>query len=350
MFTKTHVAGAILLSGTLFLVGGCGYKTDPVPPDSIVPQAIEDLRYSVSEKGVTLTWTFPQETIRGTDLTDITTFDVYRAVVPMDDYCPTCPIPFSEAIQVAGGVVDPESTRQGTYETSLLRSGHKYFFKVHARTSWWAASPDSNIVSFVWHIPAKGPESLTAEGGDSSAVISWQAVTQLMDGEDVTYPMLYQVQRSKDDVSFGNIGDATAETQFRDPALKNGETYHYKIQSILMVDGNAVSGGVSDSISVVAVDQMPPAPPAGVTVVQTAGGIKIFWDKSREVDVKGYRVYRRSVDETTLKQIGDVSGVYSIFEDIHVSAKGSYYYAVTAYDQADPANESDMSQEAGIRH
>ncbi len=350
MFTKMHVAGAILLTGTLFLAGGCGYKTDPVPPDSIVPQAIEDLRYSVSEKGVTLTWTFPKETIKGTDLTDISTFDVYRAVVPLNDYCPTCPIPFSEAIQIAGGVVDPEESRQGTYETALLRSGHKYFFKVNARTSWWAASADSNIISFVWHIPAKGPEGLTAKAADSSAAISWPPVTKLMDGQDVAYPMMYQVQRSRDNAGFKNIGAATAETKFVDSALNNGETYYYKVQSILMVGDNAVSGGLSDAVSITAIDQTPPGPPTGITVVQTATGNKIFWDKSREADVKGYRVYRRSGAEKVSKQIGDVSGVYSIFEDTDASAGGSYYYSVTAYDQAEKPNESDKSQEASIRH
>jgi hypothetical protein len=350
MFTKTHVAGAILLTGTLFLAGGCGYKTDPVPPDSIVPQAIEDLRYSVNEKGVTLTWTFPKETIKGTDLSDISTFDVYRAVVPMNDYCPTCPIPFSDAIQVAGGVVDPEESRQGTYETALLRSGHKYFFKVNARTSWWAASADSNIISFVWHIPAKGPQGLTAKAADSSATLSWQPVTTLMDGQNVTYPMLYQVQRSKDNNGFNNIGEAKAGTKFVDSALNNGETYYYKVQSILMVDGNPVSGGISESVSISAIDQTPPGPPTGITAVETANGIKIFWDKSREADVKGYRVYRRSGSSKASKQIGDVSAVYSIFEDKNVSTDGSYYYSVTAYDKTEPANESEKSQEASIRH
>lgn len=348
--SKTHVAGAIILTGILFLAGGCGYKNDPVPPDAIVPNAIEDLRYSVSEKGVALTWTFPKETIRGTVLTDIATFDVYRAVVPMNDYCPTCPIPFSEAIQVPGGVVDSESTRQGTYETALLRSGHKYFFKVNARTSWWAASSDSNIVSFVWHIPAKGPEGVTAKAADSSAIVRWQPVTKLMDGQDVSYPILYQVQRSKDNAGFASVGDADSATQFVDRGLKNGETYYYKVQSILMVDGNPVSGGLSDVVSIAAIDQTPPAPPTGITVVQTDGGIKVFWDKSRAADVKGYRVYRRSADEKTARLIGDVSGVYSIFEDVNVSEDGSYSYSVTAYDQMETPNESDKSREASIRH
>ena len=117
-----------------------------------------------------------------------------------------------------------------------------------------------------------------------------------------------------------------------------------------MVDNNPVSGGFSDSISVVAVDQTAPAPPTGVTVVQTAAGIKIFWDKSREADVKGYRIYKRSSSEKSSRKIGDVSGIYSIFEDKNVSDDGSYYYSVTAYDKAEKANESEQSQEAGIRH
>ncbi len=350
MLKKTQMAGALLLAGTLFLAGGCGYKTDPVPPDSIVPKAIDDLRYSVSEKGVTLNWTFPKETIRGGDLTDISTFDVYRAVVPLNDYCPTCPIPFSEPIQVTGGLVDPEQNRQGTYETSLLRSGHKYFFKVHARTSWWAASADSNIITFIWHIPAKGPEGLNAKAADTSATISWQAVTSLMDGKQVDYSLSYQVLRSKDNRNFAAIGSVTSKTEFVDNSLLNGEKYYFKVQSVLNVDKNSISGGISDSVSVVPFDLTPPSAPSGVTAVQTGAGIKIFWEKSRDTDVKGYRIYRRGGNDKTATKIGEVAAVYAIFEDTNVDDGTSYYYTVTAFDKAETPNESVKSREASIRH
>ena len=350
MLKKTQLAGALLLTGTLFLVGGCGYKTDPVPPDTIVPRAIDDLRYSVNEKGVVLNWTFPKETIRGGDLTDISTFDVYRAVVPLNDYCPTCPIPFNEPVLVAGGLVDPENSRQGTYETSLLRSGHKYFFKVNARTSWWAASADSNIVSFVWNTPAKGPAGLTVTAADTSATIKWQPVSTLMDGKQTDYPISYQVQRSKDNKTFAAIGDVTEETKFTDNSLLNGETYYFKVQSILNVDGNVISSGISDSVSVVPVDQTAPSAPTGVTAVQTSAGIKIFWEKSHDADVKGYRIHRRGGKDAVAVKIGEVAGVYAIFEDTNVDASTSYYYTVTAFDKAEPANESVASREASIRH
>jgi fibronectin type 3 domain-containing protein len=251
---------------------------------------------------------------------------------------------------VDGGLVDPEKSRQGTYATSLLRSGHKYFFKVHARTSWWAASADSNVVSFIWHIPAKGPEGLSTKAADTSATISWQAVTNLMDGEPVDYPLSYQVLRSKDNKNFAAIGSVTSKTAFVDNSLLNGEKYFFKVQSILNVDKNAISGGISKSVSVVPFDLTPPSAPTGVTAVQTGAGIKIFWEKSHDADVKGYRIYRRGGSNSTASKIGEVAAVYAIFEDTNVDADTSYYYTVTAFDKAESANESVKSREASIRH
>lgn len=350
MLKKSRIAGSLLLAGTLFLAGGCGYKTEPLPPDSIVPMAIDDLRYSVSEKSVILKWTFPKETIRGTDLTNVTSFDVFRAVVPLKDYCSTCPIPFQVAMKVPGGLVDPEGNRQGAYETEILRSGHKYFFKVLARTSWWAASADSNIVTFVWHVPPSGPEGLSIKVADASAALNWQPVTTLQDGQAVEYPLSYQVLRSKDNKAFAAIGEATASTAFTDNSIINGQTYYYQVQSILMIEGNPVSGGLSGSESATPVDLTPPAPPVGVTAVQTAKGIKIFWDKSRDADVKGYRIYRRSAAADAPKLIGDVPAIHNIFEDTNVTADSKFYYSVTAYDQAETPNESVKSREVSLRH
>ena len=350
MLKKTQIAGALLLTGTLFLAGGCGYKTEPVPPDSIVPMAIDDLRYSLGEKDVTLNWTFPKKTIRDTDLTDITSFEVYRAVVPLNDYCSTCPIPFKEAVKLPGGLVDLQGNRQGTYKTAILRSGHKYFFKVLSRTSWWAASADSNIVTFVWHPPPKEPEGLSVKVADASAKLSWQAVTTLVDGQATEYPLSYQVLRSNDNKEFAAIGEATGRTVFTDNGIANGKTYYYQVQSILMIDDNPVSGGFSDSVSATPLDLTPPACPTAVTVVQTAKGVKIFWDKSRGADVNGYRIYRRSAAADTPELIGEVSGFHNIFEDTNVAEDTKFYYSVTAFDKMETPNESVKSREAAIRH
>ncbi len=345
----TRSVGVLVLAGALFF-GGCGYKTLPVPPDSIVPKAIEDLRYSLDQKGVTLTWSYPAQTIQGTDLTDIASFEVYRAVVAVDSYCPTCPIPFGEPIVVPGGMIGKDGRRQGSYESALLRSGEKYFFKVRSRTSWWAASADSNIVTFVWHIPAKAPEGLKAEGGDRSVRLQWRAVTHLMDGQKVDLPVHYQVLRSLDGKTFKKLATVGTGTGYTDASLQNGRSYYYKIQSVLQVDENDVGGGMSKVATAVPVDLTAPAVPTGVTVVAVGNGFKVFWDAVSAADLQGYHVYRRAAGQKEKERIGDVGALYTIFEDKNVPAGVQYYYSVSAYDKMQPANESKPSVEATARH
>ena len=347
IMSGAHWAGITLLAGSLFF-GGCGYKTMPVPPESIVPKAIEDLRYSLDEKGVTLTWSYPFQTIKGTDLTDIASFEVYRAVVSVESYCPTCPIPFGEPVIVPGGTVGAESRRQGRYESALLRTGEKYFFKVRSRTSWWAASADSNIVTFVWHMPARAAADLTTTVADRVVNLQWQPVTKLMDGQPLDLPVRYQVLRGVDGKVFEEVGSPATGTTYADTTAQNGRKYWYKIQSVLEVGGNIIAGGVSEAAEATPVDLTPPEPPTGVRVVVTANGVKVFWDNSTADDLRGYHVYRRAAGQKEAKRIGDVEAIYTIFEDAVSPSAGPFYYSVTAYDGMEPANESRPSEEAAV--
>lgn len=346
--SSQRLVGSILVIMTLFIVGGCGYKNEPVAPNRIVPKAIEDLQYTIDEKGVKLTWSYPIETIKGTDIVDIDSFDLYRAVIPLQDYCKNCPIPFGDPIEVPGGVTTEEERRIATYESSLLRPGHKYFFKVRSRNSWWASSADSNIVSFVWNVPVKAVDSVTVRGGDSSIMLSWSPVTSYIDDSPVDGPVKYQILRSLGGKGFEKIGDPIGTTTYTDRNVAAAKKYFYKIQSIMEFDGNVISGGISDSFSAMAVDRTPPDAPTGVTAVRTGKGIKVFWN--RIDDAENYRIYRRKADEGALKMIGEVKGIYTIFEDTTASEDISYFYSVTAVDRAQPGNESAKSAEATIRH
>ncbi len=340
--------GMLLLAGSL-LFSGCGYKTMPVPPDNIVPKPIEDLRYTVDEKGVTLTWSYPIETIKGTDLVEIASFEVYRAVVSPGSYCPTCPIAFGEPIAVDGGMVSAESRQKGRYESALLRSGEKYFFKVRSRTSWWAASPDSNIVSFVWHMPAKAPEGVSAEGSDQAVRLRWQPSISLMDGQALDLPVRYQVSRSVDGKNFADLGEPVTENTYTDSTAQNGQKYFYRVQSVLQVNDSALGGNNSEVVTAVPVDLTAPETPTGVTVIGTGKGVKIYWDKSAASDLQGYFVYRRSPDQKKKERIGAVEAAYNIFEDGTIPTGGAFLYSVTAYDRMQPANESKPSAEVMVR-
>lgn len=345
-----HRAGLLLLALTMLFAAGCGFKNYPVPPESIVPKAIDDLRYTVDEKGVNLTWSYPVQTVKGTDLAEVSAFELYRAVVPVEEYCSGCPIPFGEPQILAGGVTTKEIRRQDSFQTSLLRSGQKYFFKVRSRTSWWASSDDSNIVTFIWHTPAKAPESVKAEAGDHMVRLNWVPVNTYMDGRTVDLPVRYQVLRSQDGQGFEPVGDPMADTGYVDSKVVVGRKYAYKIQSILLLQGNVVGGGTSEEVSSVPLDLTPPPPPLGIAIIGMEKGAKIYWERSTDSKVAGYRIYRRAANQDTPVRIGETAAAVVSFTDDHVPGDVRVYYSVTAIDAATPPNESRHSMEVTLRN
>ncbi len=345
------IAGVFLLAGC-FSLSGCGYKNKPVPPDRVVPESVKDLRYSIDETGITLTWSFPVKNIAGGGVDSIDSFDLYRAVVPLADYCPTCPVPFGEPVKIAGGstVTDAGAVKQATYKSTLLRSGSRYFFKVRSSRSWWAESDDSNIVSFVWHVPAKAPAQLMTGAKDNLVSLAWQPVSTLVNDEKITgMELKYQVMRSDSGQQFVNIGQPVAATKFTDRQVVNGKKYFYKVQSILYVDGNEVKGGISDVAAARPVDMTPPQVVAGVRAIQSGQGIKVVWNASDKKDVKMYRIYRRLADQDAPVKIGEVKSIYTIFVDKKAPQDRRAYYSVTAIDDAETPNESMLSREATVR-
>ena len=339
-----------LLCAVVLSVAGCGFKTDPVAPQNVVPRPIDDLTYSIDETGVTLRWTFPEKSVNGDELTEIYSFDVYRAAVPIDDVCETCPIPFGEPTEIPGGeTADAGKRRVGEYNTTLLRPDHKYFYKMTSRISWWAASTDSNIVSFVWQTPPSVPADFKVEPGDSQIALSWQPVTTLIDGSAVKKNVFYQVSRSEGGKEFVDLGAPRKRTDFVDREVLNGKTYYYKVQSLIMLGSDIVSGGVTDIVDATPVDLTPPGVPGGVRASATAAGIKVFWERPDDPGVAAHRVYRRNQDQSTAEMIGEVKMPSSIFVDKSAPEGSKPFYSVTAVDGAEPANESKPSKEATVR-
>jgi len=339
------------LGGLILLItlAGCGFKTNPVAPQGVVPRPITDLHYELSEKGVTLFWSYPIETVTGQDITSIDEFVLYRAVVPADSYCETCPIPFGKPIVLPGGSLPGEGRKTGTYEATLLRPGSMYFFKIRSRSGWLAESADSNLVSFIWEIPTAAPTGLkvTQEGG--TVHLSWQPVTVHIDGSPVSEPVRYQVSRRLGGAPFAEIGKPVAATEFTDNEVQAGRTYYYRVQAMGLYKKGMVGGGYSESVAATPRDVTAPAPPVNVHAVRTGVGVKIYWDGVQENDLKGYRVYRRIGSGGKAVQIGEVDARYTLFDDRNIPAgTARLFYSVSSFDNSDPANESTRSPEVMV--
>ncbi|MCI5221332.1 MAG: hypothetical protein D3924_01275, partial [Candidatus Electrothrix sp. AR4] len=181
-----------LLLGLFLMTGlsGCGYKGMPVPPQALIPESINDLRYELTDQGVILHWSYPTRTVSGENITEIDSFLLYRAEVPTGAYCATCPVPFAKPIKLPGGTIsEQEGSKTDNYEVTPLRPAHKYFFKIRSRTGWLTPSGDSNQVTFTWETPPTAPGGVVAEVGDSSIILRWQPVTSHLDGTSINRPV-----------------------------------------------------------------------------------------------------------------------------------------------------------------
>lgn len=342
-------AGTMILGTALLFTGGCGYKNLPVPPDTVVPKAINDLRYTTGDDGVELTWTYPVETISGDNIIAISSFDLYRAEIAVDDYCSTCPVPFGEPLEVPGGLSQEEGQRRAaTYKAGLLKDNHKYFFKVQARNNWWASGADSNIITFVWQQPAVAPTGFEATSAGNTIRLGWQPVTKLKDGSPAKADVVYQLYKSAGEEEFAAWGRASSDTNRVDDEVEKGTAYRYKVQSMTRIGKDTFEGGMSGIVTASVLDTTAPSVPASVKAIQTAGGVKVIWESVRGDDVAGYNVYRKGAAKG-YEKIGTVKVPYTIFEDTSAKEGAAYSYSVTAFDTANPPNESKKSGEAKIR-
>ncbi len=340
----------VLLLLVLSGVAGCGYKTMPIPPEEILPMAITDLRYELDERGVTLNWTYPEETVRGDKLSDIESFKMFRAVVPADKYCENCPVPFGEPVLVEGGAIAPGKPKTGVYSSTLLRPRHIYFFKVRSGSGWWAESADSNIVSFMWDIPPASPQTLEAKALDGKVKLNWSGVATHIDGTAITEPIKYRILRQRGGGAFTPVDGLQSQPEFVDTGLINGRKYQYKVQAVTMYEKGQVSGGVSPVVSATPIDRTAPPAPAGVQGVRTAKGVKILWNQVDAPDLKGYRVYRRLPGESQPVMVGEVTAPSTLYDDTSMPDSYEWYYSVSSIDQAKPVNESKRSDEVKVRN
>jgi uncharacterized protein len=346
--SPSNIIGTMLMTVVLAASGGCGYKTEPVPPQTVVPKAIHDLRYTLDENGALLKWSYPLETVDGQEITEIDSFDLFRAEIPLNDFCSTCPIPYSEPVEIPGGAMEKDIRKTAEHLSGLLRSGNKYFFKVRSRTSWLAASKDSNIVTFVYHTPAAAPQHVTATGKGSGVRLSWAPVLTLVDGNPVDLPLSYRVLKSENGTDYQDLASSLKATSFVDKNVEIGKNYSYRIQSELTFQDTVLAGSFSKVVATEIIDTIPPPVVSGVTVIASSQNIRVFWDQVAEEDLAGYRIYRRSAANKKFTRVGEVGATQTIFVDNEASAKIKLYYAVTAIDGS--GNESKLSDEATSRH
>lgn len=348
---SAETAGAALVSLAL-AIAGCGTPGPPQPPSLNLPDKVDNLAAVRTGNQVKLTWTMPK---RNTD----------RIRLKSDVVVRMCRLEAANQCALAA-TLNLAPGAEGSFTDSLpasLAAGAprplSYSVELENRNGR-SAGPSNLAVVLAGEAPAP-VGGFAAEVRKSGIVLRWTAV-DAHDAVRIHRKLLTPhsapektglLTSPAEPVDQDLLVDSDTGVAL-DKDITFGQTYEYRTQRIARVEvlGSSVelAGDFSLPIRIDAEDVFPPAVPAGLAAVATAGApgapasIDLNWEPGTEQDLAGYFVYRRE-DETPWKRIsGEQTLVGPAFHDTDVLPGRTYRYGVSAVDRG--GHESGRSAEA----
>jgi hypothetical protein len=345
--------GLLIVLLALMLGVACGKKEWPISPDLVLPGPVKDFRLSQEGESLVLRWGFPPVNQLGQPLTQLEGFRVYRCAVP--GVAPTggCAPEFIllADIDLAYPKVGQVQGERVTYRDSNLTPGKCYSYRVAAYGHGGGLGSWSQVLSHAWGILPRAPGILSTKAGDREVKLSWPEVNTLRDGKPMRDFAGYLVYRRTAPGNWQRLTPAPLVVpQYQDVAVKNEVEYTYMIRTVRRLGNYTLESLDSPSRTVMAQDLTPPPPPWNLVAVPTSKGVELRWEPSPASDLAGYRVYRLQAGAASPVRLTREPVKKPYFVDTQASPGQTYYYSVTAVDNAKRANESQPSEEAAVRY
>ena len=115
---------------------------------------------------------------------------------------------------------------------------------------------------------------------------------------------------------------------YTDSTITAGNTYYY---TVTVED---IFGGESGYSSIVQLNAGAPTPPGGLIASIVNSHIELNWHPHSDTAVVGFNVYRSQSDTNSFTQLNIVPVTTNSFSDLSVVMDSTYFYAVTAVNQA----------------
>jgi hypothetical protein len=330
-------------------LGGCGRVGPPVAPERRLPYPVADLRGSVYDDAIELTWTTPSVRVDGTRLRDLSSAKVFRAEdagtgEPRAAVRSGARIPgYTEVATIPLGDDAPTSSGPLSYaDRRGLQVGRRYTYVVLTVDDQGRISAPSARASITYIAAPASPRDLKAEAGDKEARLTWTAPASPGDGTEPAQ-LGYEVYRtSGPGGALVPIGRTSAGvTELTDRGLQNDVSYSYAVRALRSTAGTTAYGPLSARVAVTPVDTTPPAPPTDLTAVPSTGTVRLSWSPSPDPDVAVYVVYRAESGRDFVR-IGSARPPAVAYTDRDLPS-GRYRYVITAQDAGSRANESERS-------
>jgi fibronectin type 3 domain-containing protein len=187
---------------------------------------------------------------------------------------------------------------------------------------------------------AGAPTSLSTSITQDAVKLDWDAPTANVDGSTPVSLLGYNIYRSGSDKIPGKLLNKTpvSDTNFDDAFFEFNKTQFYFVRAVSVgTGGEPVESRESNIVEIAPKDTFPPSPPAAITVAATPTTISIFFATNPEKDVVGYRLYRsldQNSDKTKWELLTRDPLTTNTFQDTRVESGKTYYYYLTAVDNA----------------
>jgi fibronectin type 3 domain-containing protein len=313
----------------------------------------------VDEQSIVVGWTGPGTRVDGSRLRAIALYKLYRRE-EADGGAPKSAMLSSGRVvgydEIA--VIRPDSPAPASVQGSsvtwvdrrALSVGRRYVYVVTAEDTLGRSSGPSERLVVPYLAAPKAPRALRASPGDRRISLTWQPPAEMMDGSPAPGDLHYLVLRGVG--TEGALAPITpqpvAGTSFTDPGVENDTDYRYAVRAVRVDPAVSASGEISAAVVAAAADTTPPAAPAGLVAVASAGTVRLAWNPSAAPDVAIYAVYRAG-ETGDFMRIASTLAIATVYLDRDVRAGATYRYAVTALDRAQRANESPRSNVVSVR-
>lgn len=255
-------------------------------------------------------------------------YRVYRSTSPFDTV--------SEATEVGGEPVGGTS-----FTDTGLSNGEEYFYRVLAVDGEGDESGLSDPASATPgdRTAPPAPNGLSASAGEGEIQLSWNSV----DAGDLDGYNVYRSQSPFSDVSGASRANdrLVSGSSFTDDEVSNGTEYFYRVTA---VDDAGNESDPSGQENATPEDRTAPPPPTDLSGSASEGEVQLNWDEVGASDLDGYNVYRSQSsfgNVSRARRVNDQLVDGTFFTDTGVVSGETYYYRVTAVDEA--GNESDPS-------
>jgi uncharacterized protein len=354
--------GAVLAMGLVMAalaLGGCGKKGPIVEPERRLPMPPADMRASIEERIIVVSWSNPGARADGTRLRDLALLRLFRREEAPDAAAKPAMLsgdrvvgyeeiarialdaPPPAGVQVQGGTVSVTDDKG-------LSFGRRYVYVTTAEDATGRSSPPSARLAVTLLAGPEAPAGLAAQAGDKEILLTWDAPTAFLDGTPATGQLRYVVFRALGDGGLAPVTPAPiAATTFTDKGLENETVYRYAVQAVRTDPTGTSRGPASAAIAATPVDTTPPSPPTRLIAIPASGNVSLAWNASPEEDVALYAVYRAE-GSSAFVRVATTQASATIYSDRDVQSGRTYRYAVTALDRARKANESARSNEVTV--